>query len=156
MFTLRSVSIVAAALSVSACDERVLHIVENQGQLCVTPAGDPGSNPTATRDYRADEALDLWVSFAPCLSSEATDLMASCAVEQAGSTFFVTASGSYFDTAHPKTKGCWGPLRARCETAPVPAGTYTFEYGGGSFELVVPSSRSIPCVPNFGGPFSGL
>lgn len=145
----------AGALGASACDGRVLHIVDH-GQLCVTPGGDSGSNPTEPRDYHADEALEVWVSFAACLTSKASDPTTSCGVEQTGNSFVVTARASYFDTDHPKTTGCWG-LQTRCETAAVPAGTYTFEYGGNSLELVVPSSGPVPCV-GFGltGPFIGL
>jgi hypothetical protein len=137
--------LVATALGVSGCDDRVLNIVENQGQLCVTPAGDPGSNPGNLREYKVDEPLKAEVSFNVCLTVKASDPMASCAIEQAGSNFLVTAQGSYFDTKPPKTLGCYG-LHTYCETAAVPAGTYTFEYAGNSLELVVPSSGPIPCV----------
>jgi hypothetical protein len=72
--------------------------------------------------------------------------MASCTVEQSGSTFVVNATASYRDVDAEACSADCGVLSAHCPTPPVAEGTFVFQYAGGSVDLVVPSSGAAPCV----------
>ena len=141
----------AAALVAVGCGGKDV-VVQNEGRLCVFPASSVGQNGLVGTDrtplqYVAGEPLQLSVVFNVCLSSScSTNRQASCMVAKSGNTFAVTARGSYHqDTSGACTDDC-GVLNPTCATPPVSEGTFTFEYAGGSVDLVVPSTVVPPCV----------
>ena len=105
--------------------------------------------PAATPQvFGADGVANVSV-FLRCMSSTCTvegSASASCTVEQIGDTLRVDARGSYRDTGDNVCSTDCRPLTAQCVTAPIAAGTFTFEYAGQSADLVVPSTVPPPCV----------
>jgi hypothetical protein len=125
--------------------------VKNQGRLCIFPASNPGTGPfpadTTTRQYVGGEALTLSVLFPFCLSGSCmTNRMSSCMAQQTGNTFVVTATASYHETGADACTDDCGVLNPQCMTPVVSEGTFTFQYAGGSVDLVVPSTAPAPCV----------
>jgi hypothetical protein len=139
------------ALAAVGCGGKEVQ-VENQGRLCVFPSSNAGQNgfgpldPTP-RQYVAGEPLQLSVVFPLCLSSScSTDRQASCTAAQSGNTFAVTAKGSYHEAGSGACTADCGTLAPSCETPMLSEGTFTFQYAGGSVDLVVPSTVAPPCV----------
>jgi hypothetical protein len=139
------------ALAVAGCGGKDVQ-VENQGRLCVFPSSSVGQNgfgplDTTPREYVAGETLQLSVVFPLCLSSScSTDRQASCAAEQTGNTFAVTAQGSYREAGSGACSADCGTLSPSCVTPALSEGTFTFKYAGGSVDLVVPSTVAPPCI----------
>jgi len=140
-------------LGASGCGGET-HEFHNTGRACLF-SGPPSDEflvvpnlSTYMTDFQADDVLEVGV-FLRCMSSTCTvagSASASCTVEQIGDTLRVEARGSYRDNGDDACSADCRPLIARCWTAPVPAGTFTFEYAGDSADLVVPSTVPPPCA----------
>jgi hypothetical protein len=133
----------------------VPHAFKNEGTLCVYPAsetmGAPGFPTGGVRTYAADQPVNVAVQFNTCLSSSCSrNPIASCTIDASNGTLQVTSSGSYetVDNGGACTADCRF-LIARCTTASLPAGSYTFKHGADTLALTVPSTGPPPCV---GGP----
>jgi hypothetical protein len=150
-------TVVLAMVCASGCggDGSVTHTFKNEGFLCLYPAAETTSAPAtfdrSVRTYAADQPVNVAVQFNACLSSSCSKKpMATCSIDASGGTLQVTSDGSFVDPA--SNIGCTGDCRfliARCTTASLPAGSYTFKHGTDTLALTVPSSGPPPCV---GGP----
>lgn len=144
--------VLGIVLGASGCGGGETHEFHNTGRACLYPSAPPAENlffpPTNPSSYTADDVLDIAVLLR-CMSSTCTvagSASASCTVEQVGNTLRVDARGSYRDNGDDTCSADCQPLVAFCQTTPVPAGTFTFEYAGQSADLVVPSTALPPCA----------
>jgi hypothetical protein len=138
-----------------AASGSVAHELTNQGTLCVYPASEtmtvPGFMDNIVRAYVADQPVKVAVRFPVCLSTSCSrQPMAACTVDASNGTLQVTSKGSYVELDH--SNGCTGDcgfLIARCTTASLAAGNYTFKHGTDTLAFTVPFTGPAPCV---GGP----
>jgi hypothetical protein len=79
----------------------------------------------------------------PCLNSCATG-NATCTVRLSGRAVQIASVGFISERmgGGPCTAIC-GPLVARCETPPLPAGSYEITYNSDKRELAVPSEPAV-------------
>ena len=133
-------------LAVAGCGGGKDVQIENQGRLCVFPASNVGTNAfgpvdTTPRQYVANEAVELSVVFPICLSSScSTDRQTSCTLARSGNTFAVTAKGSFHEAGSGACTTDCAVLNPSCTTPVLSEGTFTFQYAGGSIDIVVPST----------------
>jgi len=126
-------------------------VVHNVGNMCVYPASEPNENPflgdTTPRDYAEGEIANLAVLFELCLSGSCTtNRVATCTAMQEGNVFTIDATASYHDTgASTCTTDC-ALMIARCQTPPLPAGSYTFSFAHFGTNLTIPSTATPPCA----------
>ena len=99
------------------------------------------------------EAVELSVVFPICLSSScSTDRQTSCTLARSGNTFAVTAKGSFHEAGSGACTTDCAVLNPSCTTPTLSEGTFTFQYAGGSIDIVVPSTVPPPCTGTaFGG-----
>lgn len=126
-------------------------VVHNVGDLCVYPANATNENPfiadTMPRDYVAGDVANLAVLFQLCLSGSCTaDRQTTCTAMQDGNMITVDATASYRDTGGSTCTTDCALMIARCQTAPLPAGTYTFSFAHLGTALTIPSTVTAPCV----------
>jgi hypothetical protein len=147
----------AAALAPAGCTLLDDHVqFHDQGKVCLLPEGDQGAlvgfagEPGLPRTYPENRPIDVMVRFPGCLSASCSvDRTAHCSVENMGEGFRIRSFGAYVQKGG--TGGCTddcGSLVARCQTAPLPAGTHRFEHGGQQILLTVPFTGSPPCTPD--------
>jgi hypothetical protein len=126
--------------------------------MCLYPASEgqevPGfaaapSDNTRFRTYNSDEPVNVAVHFATCLSQSCSvDREARCSAAPAAGTsrILVTSYGSFEQRTDRACTADCGFLIARCSTPALAAGEYTFEHGGASTTLTIPSTAAPPCV----------
>jgi hypothetical protein len=141
-----------------ACSDQQTVTFRNSGRLCLYPAAETGGIPQlesvpidhGIRTYGAGEPVNLAVQFQTCLSSScSSDIQTSCTVSPApGSAdrLIVESYGSFRQkTSGACTDDC-RPLIARCTSAALAAGNYTFQHADVSVPLTVPESSPAPCA----------
>lgn len=141
-----------ALVPLAACsfapDDPVSHYVENEGRVCLqSSSGQVGS----TVRYEADTPLIISYQTPGCLSQSCdTGRFATCSVSNTGTNLAITSAASWHSDESPGaacTDDC-GTVIAQCETAPLPAGTYTFTFSSKSLTLTVPSTLPEPPCAN--------
>lgn len=146
---------IAALAALGACaggsgGKAIAHDFDNTGRVCLC-ATDDFFCEDEPQQFTVNQPVTVSFSVFGCLSSSCSrDLEASCTVTRNGEAFAVTTAASYTDlTAQNRacTDDCHR-LSAICETGPLPAGNYTFTYGGETLALTIPSEVSAPCADN--------
>jgi hypothetical protein len=141
-----------SALAATGCagdDALVPGLVEyvDQGDLCLF-AEEPTGPISGAQEFADGSTLVVTVALPECLSMSCdVNRVASCEVVQDADRLVVTSYLSY--EAAPEITQCTmdcGHLVATCESAPLPAGSYTVVLGGASHALDVPSTIESPCM----------
>jgi hypothetical protein len=118
--------------------------LDDEGTLCVvgTALIDPEEEdvPTVTT-YEADAPVTMNVVLEECAGGCAEDIEASCSVEREGNTLQVSATASYREPVAGNCIDVCVVIDTQCESEPLPAGTWTVEYAGGSTTFDVPDER---------------
>ena len=130
---------------------------KDRGLVCFAPDQDNFSplNFSALRGVpsfgrlESDKPIYIYVALTDCLSGSCTVARhASCTVLMADGVLRITSEGSYRVATPPGgwcTRDCV-LLVARCQTPPLPAGTYTIRHGVDELVITVPTPTQVPCI----------
>lgn len=130
------------ALAAGCPAEDVLVELDNTGNACL--GDDEGGEVTLVEDG----PVTVHVRLENCASGCAFDLQTECTATVDGTTITVDAQASYLvPGGTPTCPAICAFVDAECETANLPAGTYTVEYGtDASDSFDVPSTATDVCA----------
>jgi hypothetical protein len=139
-----------AAMVVAACSSEIPHHYQNEGKLCVYPAGvygDPASAAAQSYAYAADSSFNVVVAFKGCLSSSCSrDIVTSCSVAETGGQLQVTSEGSYVELEKDTCTTDCMRFAATCTTPALSAGSQVFHHGADTLVLTLPSAGPPSCI----------
>jgi hypothetical protein len=130
-------------------DEGPIYIeLTNGGALCIEGDGEEYTNTSYLENAPVDVTVVLqrWVG--------ASSVMASCSIEQDGSTLRVSASGGYWTKPPGPSTNEFRAVVADCTSEPLAAGSYTVEYMHQTTTLEVPSMGMAVELGTLEGPGS--
>ncbi len=152
----RDLHVAILSLLALSCDPLgTSHSFEDEGQICLYPAGTPGQSRLQSEpfSYPANRGIDIVVTAPDCLSSSCShDEQATCTATMEGDDVIrVRSRASYREAGSICSADCRS-LSATCSTGPLPPGTYQVRHGDSTFALTVPSTVEPPCAGK--APFS--